>query len=167
MLLVSRLQLLDSNPSSVDLRTFGDQVIALQNATRQIVIGTALTTASTRANTAYGAFGTDITLTFTANVSRKYKVYFEGEVDINSLGATGGLKIVNTVGSAVQNYKGEALWSQYVSGSGVFVRAFGIFTLTAGVGYTFQLQGKSSAGTLSVDANNSESGFSIIAEQIE
>jgi len=138
-----------------------------QAASKQIEKGTAVVAAVTRASTAYGAFSTNVGLTFTAAMPGKYKIYTQASVDLSVTTSTYGLKVVATAGSPTD------YWSPQNASAGTLITGTSrqqtlvqkIDTLVAGTSYTYALYGASTSGTLTLKGDLAE--IVLIAEFIE
>lgn len=141
-------------------------------AAKQIVIGTPVTSNQTTTSTSYAAFSTSPTVSFTANASGKYKIYAVAPINNSNNGQSNYVKITATTGSPTVNSNTVGYNTATGSGFTHFTRAEMIATLTATTAYVFQLYGRTSGGTMTLDAggqadSGNGNGVTVIAEQIE
>lgn len=138
------------------------------NAAKQFQCGTVVTgDSSGYSTTSYGALSNSATLTFTATASGNYRVFMNPTNARNATVATENqLQLVATAGSPVILVNAEQVWTQFVAAYDTPIFLEGIYTLTAGTAYTFQLQAKVSSGTLSWKNTNLLHGTAICALQL-
>lgn len=135
---------------------------------RQVVIGTAQTTNGTTTSATYAAPSNTVSVTIVPTVTGFYKVTATNIIMFGSIaGHSFSSRIVVTAGSPTTNIIGQINvdeTSGFGTGFNFTYNFFGVYTLTASVTYTFQLQGQIDAGTLTF-AFGTLNGF-LIAEQM-
>ncbi len=145
---------------------------AASGGTKQVVIGTPVTTNQSVTSATYVAFPTTMNLTFTATTSAKYRIYAATSAS-NSTGPgpQNFLKIVATAGAPTVIQNTVAYWLE--PNAGAYTQSICpevIVTLVSGNAYTFELQGRTSSGPLTVYNTTlaaEGNGTVLIAEQIE
>jgi hypothetical protein len=138
-------------------------------------VSAACTTASANLqSTTFTNFDNSPTLTFTPTRSGTYKVYsmpmFEANNTAPDTGVFANTRIANTAGGATLLTENQAGAYSFTGGSAVTILSITVqstFTLTAGVSYSFDIQGKwSGAPTNSSQLRGDISQFYIYAERI-
>lgn len=134
----------------------------------KVVFGTPVTGAPTVTGSSYINFSTVVSVSFKAAVSGLYRVSFIGAV-ANTTAGGNYLKITGTSGSPTATFAPETYLDIVSTNKDSNVSVVGFFTLVAGTAYTFNLQGKVGAGTMSMDggAGGITSGYALVAEQLQ
>lgn len=140
---------------------------AVSGGSKQVVAGGNVTSDASLNVTSYAAFSPSVTVSFTATANAKYLIW----VNITSYALpSDGMhyQIANTVGSATTVFQDSSEADS--TGVRVPMYIYGIFTLSSGVAYTFELQGRcTSGGSNAITLNNAsrDNGVTMIAQQIE
>lgn len=135
--------------------------------TKQIVTGGNVTSDSSLNVTSYAAFSPSVTVSFTASATAKYLIW----VNITSYAIPSDAmhyQVANTVGSATTVFQDSSEADS--TGVRVPMYIYGIFSLTNGVAYTFELQGRCGTGgsnAITLNASSRDNGVTMIAQQIE
>lgn len=89
-------------------------------------------------------------LTFTPTISGTYKIYSNPSIFENGVTEVGVIRIFNSSGSGTLLYESQG--GIYTSASSSINACFcqSVYTLTAGVSYSFDIQGKTTAGTIQI-----------------
>jgi hypothetical protein len=131
---------------------------------RQYVKGTAQTSNGSLTSTSFADFTNQPTVSITPIRSRDFKVY--GTFSIGPAAAADCyLKILASVGSPTVVFSQEAFYTASSTQTAA-LSPYLIVTLTANTAYTFKLQGKSSASTLSLYSASATSGHALIVEEL-
>lgn len=141
---------------------------------RQVVVGTPVTVETNRSSASLGAFSTDLSITFTPQRTRKFRISLSAPTYINRADASAVLRIAPTAGGPAVVFAQDAYFYNCPTCSSTHTSSpFVIATLTAGTSYTFTAQGSvTGAGvdpnrTVFIFAERVSSGVAMIAEEIE
>ena len=137
---------------------------------KQVVVGPAKTSDSTALTSAtYVDFPTNNPTTgvFTATRSGKYKVWCQPILYNSSAGAATYLKINQSMGAGTDNYSTTYLYENNDANYNRTAYVAMVVTLTAGQNYQFDLQGRRTAGNVILSNSQSDTGVSMIAEELD
>lgn len=125
---------------------------------------TTLSTAIT--GTSFSTFDNSPAFTFTPTVTGKYKVYASAAFEMDGTGIGGVSQIVNTTGGAT--LLGASSGILYVTATSEIFSVYiqSVFTLTAGVSYVFDIQGKLTSGGGNFYINATNGAFYMFAERV-
>lgn len=124
--------------------------------------GTAVTASTAVTNTAFTNLATNVTLTFTADMSGKYLIRTHVQVDQPAAGTNWGLRLNNSSGSAVAYWNPHSgttatIQNEVPTGSGARMTVVErIDILNAGTSYTYDLQARSSSGAVSIRGDRTD-----------
>lgn len=130
---------------------------------KQSAVTSAFASGGTTTSATYASFSNAATITFTARKSGRYCISATGGMSVNAA-ASASIEVVATAGSPTVIVNQEVPLSSAGASSAVPFRAFTIDRLTAGTAYTYELKGKTSAGTLSY---TSVAALHLLAEEMD
>lgn len=133
-----------------------------------VEVGTPVTTNSAAlVATGYTLFSTNNpSVTIFPTVAGTYKVYCIGAAYGSSAGQICGIKINGASGSPTSVFNQEAIWAQGDNGFETLFSTYALFTLSAGVTYTWNLFGKVSGGGIALASGQVAGGVALVAEQL-
>ncbi len=134
---------------------------------RQTVVGTAQTSNGALTSTTFVAPTNTPTITFTPGKTGRHKIYCSGIAQNGNAVEDSCLRINATAGSPVVVFSEESCFTAPGAGYRVPFSVYQLVWLTNGTSYTFQLEGKATAGTLTITNSFLASGIALIAEQAD
>lgn len=140
--------------------------VASTNFVPAYFASTAITTLSTVITSAsFATFSNSPALTFTPTVTGTYKVYSNAIFEADGGSTNSVAQVINTTGGATLLNASQG--NVYDGSSSVIIGAFiqSVYTLTAGVSYVFDIQGKTASGSLFLNGGNGS--FNMFAERIQ
>lgn len=138
-------------------------------ATKQIVIGTPVTTIGLRTNTAFGATTNPISVSIVPVRTGTFKIGGSFLIEGGALNTDVYVRVAATAGSPTVLFSQEGVAETGITGQVPFgsVTPYLLATLTAGGNYTFQLEGKSIAsGQIAIRNDKPSNGQALVIEEI-
>lgn len=131
-----------------------------QTSTAISTLATAVTSAS------YVTFSNSPALTFTPTVTGTYKVYCVGTFEADGAATNSQVKVINTTGAGTLLSESGTTLYQAATGSSMIMPGYiqSVYTLTAGVSYVFDIQGRTASGSLYLNGGNQS--FYMHAERV-
>lgn len=121
------------------------------------------TASSSLVSGTFSTFSNSPAFTFTPTITGRYKVYASTNIETLGTGSSGIIRIFNTSGGATLLQESQGVTLNSVSGTEENVGVISVYTLTAGVSYQFDIQGKTN-GTVVLDGSSGP--FYMFAEGI-
>lgn len=135
---------------------------------RGLVVGTAQTSAGTTTSASYAATSNSITVTVTPLRTSTWRIGGSFQcAHSGSVGDTSYLRVIASSGSPTVVFSQEGGFQQETSNQEVATMApYTLVTLTANTAYTFRVEGKTTAGTLTIRNNGPTGGHALVAQEI-
>lgn len=133
----------------------------------QTLVGTAQTSSGTSTSTTFAAPTNTPTITFTPGKTGRYKIYCSGIAQNGTAVEDSSFRINATAGSPVVVFSEESQFTAPGAGYRVPFSVYQLVWLTNATSYTFQLEVKVTAGTVTVTSANLTSGIALIAEHAD
>lgn len=123
------------------------------------------TNSSAISATSFTTFSNSPAFTITPTVTGTYKIYSNVSIEADTANNIAVLRIINTSGSATLLYESQS-WTEVppTSDVGTTVYIQSVYTLIAGTTYVFDIQGKNSGGSVTIEGGFAS--FYIFAEGV-